>query len=267
MAIWMYMPTLPVVDAKELIVDMLKSNAGCRYPCWWGLTPGETKIQFGNSFLKKFEALSIGYISDEYGAYTSWFITEEDLILDISVDTWLFQENPDPLRGLVEGLHVRTQVKRSIEGGFEVVYDNPLYAKYLQAYMLPQILSTYGKPNNVLIFGNKGWYELDLVLDYADQGFIIRYSSPLESVGENFLGCMSKGYMDLHLWDPELTYTWAEGVTRTSGGEDWEIDWLATNFLSLEKVTSMTVNEFYQTFQQPDNTTCFETPMEIWPER
>jgi hypothetical protein len=154
--------------------------------------------------------------------------------------------------------------------GFEVVWENPLNAAYLQTYMLPQILTTYGPPNQVLIFGNvssghERWSLFELVLDYANQGFAIRYVTRMERAGDTYFGCMANAYTNLHLWAPELDYTWAEGITRTSGGEDWEIEYLNEKFRPLEEATSMSLDEFYQTFKNPENTVCLETPVELWP--
>lgn len=260
-------PTLPADEAKQMMLGLLEDNGGCRFPCWWGLTPGETSYLTIRSFLEKFETISIANIYSEYSFYASWFPLEDDLILDVRVSGFFKLEPPNNL----DGLHVTMQVKRVIEGGFEVVWENPLNEQYLQIYRLPQILTTYGPPNQALVFGNEAfghanWSQFELVLDYADQGFVIWYTVLMEQVGNTYLGCMANAYTNLYLWDPELTYTWAEGITRASGGEDREIiDDLNESFLPLEEATSMTLDEFYQTFQNPGNTTCLETPVELWP--
>jgi hypothetical protein len=211
-----------------------------------------------------FESISITNIFDENGGYGRWFIPEDDLILDVRVLIFYSQPNPNTLKTL----HVTTEIKRRTEdGGFETVWENPLNEQYLSAYSLPEILSTYGQPNNVLVWGNRGWAVFSLVLDYSDQGFVVRYSAPLESSGETFLGCMSKAYTNLHLWDPKLEYSWAEGITRTTGGETDEIESLNQLYLPIEEATLLTPDGFFQNFKDPNNTTCLETPVDLWPPR
>ena len=142
-------------------------------------------------------------------------------------------------------------------------WENPLNEQLLQAYRLPSVLSTYKQPRNVLIFANEGWRYFELVLDYSDQGFVIWYSAPLDSEGEKYLGCLEKAFVNLYLWTPDLTYTWAEGVTGS--GDASEIDSLNRDFQPLEDVTSMTLDKFYEAFVNVENDTCLETPKELWP--
>jgi len=256
------LPTLPAGEAETTILELLYDNGGCAFPCWWGIMPGESSLQTTRSFLETFDAIVIGNIFDEYGGYARWFVTEDDLIIDISVHLVTDRE---PV-STVEGMWVMLQVTRRLdEGGFEVVWENPLNDRYLQAYMLPQILSTYGQPDDVLIQANEYYGEFYLLLDYSTQGFTIWYIADMEQNGDSYRGCMANSNTYTYLWDPNLTYTWAEGITRTSSGEAWEIDELNQVFQPLEEATSLTLEEFYQIFSNPENTSCLETPVEIWP--
>jgi len=36
------LPTLPPTEALEKVQELLETNGGCAFPCWWGITPGET---------------------------------------------------------------------------------------------------------------------------------------------------------------------------------------------------------------------------------
>jgi hypothetical protein len=261
------LPTLPAEEAQKAILDLLEDNGGCRLPCWWGLTPGETSVQEAQTLVERFGAVSIITIFFDNVGGTHLRLTENDFLLDISANINYDLEIPKTIKGL----KITTQVNRELEeGGFEVVWENPLNAEFLQAYMLPQILTAYGPPSQVFVYGNvayghASWPLFELVLDYADRGFVIWYTVLMEREGDTYLGCMANVYTDLHLWDPDLDYTWAEGVTRTTGGEDSEIDWLNKHFLPLEEATSLTLDEFYEIFQNPENTSCLETPVEIWP--
>jgi hypothetical protein len=254
------LPTLSPAEAEAMVLDLLQDNGGCFFPCWWGLVPGETGEQKSKPFLEKFATIAVANIFNEYGSYARWLVPNNNLLLDLSVSVAYDQQSPAYIRRI----QVTTQVTRKLdEGGSEIVWENLLNRQFLQAYMLPQILSTYGQPNKVLVFANEGWRYFELILDYSHQGFAIWYSMPLESSGEKFLGCTSKSFTKSYFWAPELAYTWAEGVAGT--GDKSEIDALNRDFRPIEEVTSITSEEFYDTVMNPDYISCLETPKELWP--
>jgi hypothetical protein len=256
------LPTVQAEEAEIRILELLRNNGGCDFPCWWGIIPGETNLQTARSFLETYESISISNIFDADSGYARWFVNEDDLIIDIRVS---LVSDREPV-AIVEGMHFVVQVTRRLdEGGFEVVWENPLNERYLQAYRLPKILNTYGLPDDVLVQANEYYGEFYLLLDYSTQGFTIWYMADMEQNGDIYRGCMANAYEYIYLWDPDLAYTWAEGITRTSSGEAWEIDALREVFQPLEEATSLTLGEFYQIFSNPENTSCLETLVEIWP--
>ncbi|MFQ5616553.1 MAG: hypothetical protein ACE5GO_08855 [Anaerolineales bacterium] len=252
------LPTYSAAEAKAIISELLLNNGNCRFPCWWGFRPGETSVQSVRPFLERFDGVSIITIFYEFVGGTHLRLSENSSHLNISFDVIFNQRTPNK----VNGFYVRIW---SVEGDFETGWNNTSFVPLLQAYSLTEILSTYGQPTNALIHGNTGWPAFEFILDYANRGFSIWYSASLERVGANYVGCMDNAILNLHLWDPELGYTWAEGVTRTSGGEDWEITALNGLFLTLDEATSLTLDEFYETFKDHDNISCLETPVELWP--
>lgn len=254
------LPTLPPAEAEAMIFDLLQNNEGCLLPCWWGLTPGKSSQKDAQSLLETLatDFSSVNFYDNVSGA--SWLIKSDGLLLDLIV-SFLHDR---ALVDVVESFRITMEVKRELsEGGFETVWENPLNERYLQAYMLPQILSVYRQPKEVFVFANEGWRYFSLVLDYSDRGFAIWYSAPLESSSDKYIGCMSKTFARLYLWAPEFSYTWAEGVTGT--GDKSEIDALNRDFRPLEEVTSTTLEEFYDTFMNTDHIGCIETPRELWP--
>lgn len=254
------LPTLPPTEAEAMILDLLQDNGGCLFPCWWGLTPAKTSTQTLKSLLEKFTANSLRTTFYEDVGSASWLIKKNGLVLDVIVSFTYDRV----LTGTVESFRITTEVKKELqEGGVETVWENPLNEQYLLAYRLPQILSVYGKPKDVLIFANEGWNYFELILDYSDQGFAIRYSMPLESSGDEYLGCTSKAFTRLYLWAPEFAYSWAEGINGM--GDKSEIDSLTRDFQPLGEVTSITLEEFYDFFMNGDNINCLETPRKLWP--
>jgi hypothetical protein len=259
----MVLPTpspLPQKEAEALILELLQYNPDCLFPCWFGLMPGNTDDQATQELFEKLATVSLltSLKDDIDGAF--WRMDKDDLLLDIIASSNYDKSSSNVL----ESIGVTIEVKTETQGGeLKTAWENPLNEQLLQAYRLPSILSIYKQPGNILIFANEGWRYFELVLDYSDQGFVIWYSAPLDSDGENFLGCPEKTFVKLYLWTPDLTRTWAEGITGS--GDKSEIDSLNRDFRSLEDVTSMNVDEFYDAFVNTNNETCLETPKELWP--
>src|SRR5688572_13990138 len=46
-------PTMTTDEAKRLVRDLLENNAGCKLPCWWGITPGKTTWSEARQILEK----------------------------------------------------------------------------------------------------------------------------------------------------------------------------------------------------------------------
>ena len=49
---WTPRPTLPLDEAIETVQELIRTNGGCEFPCWWGLVPGETTWWEAEAFLK-----------------------------------------------------------------------------------------------------------------------------------------------------------------------------------------------------------------------
>jgi hypothetical protein len=241
------------------VLDLLQTNGGCQLPCWWGLTPGETSSQEAKFFLEKFGSLLIISIHSEEGGYVQLQIPQNELIVWPSVE---YEINAGD--HTIERLSVSIDIVRKIEGGYEIVYGDPLFAQLMPLYTLPQILSTYGQPSEVLVRGIRGWWEFDLLLSYAEAGFLINYSAPYEEENGVYFGCPSKATIELWLWPPERNYSLPEAA-EVIFGKRFGPEWLAS-YLPLQEATSLSPEAFYGTYQAFQNTSCLETPVELWPE-
>jgi len=252
-------PALPAAEAEKTILDLLQTNGNCKLPCWWGLTPGKTSAQDVKAFLERFRNTSYISFSDEKGGYIDLHALSNDLIVRPVLD-YHINTNDDTL----EMLSVQLNIERNLsEGGFEIAYGDPLNAQLLRLYTLPQILSTYGKPGEALIWGNRGMMQFNLLLVYPESGILVNYIAPLERVSEQYSECPSKAYPTFYFWPPEHKYSPAE-VASLQQGEGIGQEWLA-NYLPIEEATSLTLEEFYTIFQDARNTACIETPVNLWP--
>jgi hypothetical protein len=249
--------TLSAEETKILIFDFLQDNGGCQLPCWWGWTPGETTVQTIKTLLQKFESLSVTSIFDENDGYVRLQIPLNALLLEITI-SYIARD------GILEWFQVNAETVQKIEGNYEVVYGDSAYTQILRSYILSQVLSVYGQPSDVQIFSEKAWDLSSILLAYPESGILLEYVMPYEQNDAWFTICPLNAYLNIWGWNPERGYSLKDivsgqvGPVRVLGPSDY--------YLPVEEATRLTPNEFYQIFKNPQNTTCVESPADLWPE-
>jgi hypothetical protein len=240
-ATWTPLPTLSLEEARAYVVELLDTNLGCRLPCWWGITPGQTTWQAAKSFLDRF-VLHIGIGGDNisFSAYVRVPLPYEVPYANELSQTYTIQE------GIVE----------------EIKVYNWDFATH---YYLPEFLNTYGQPEEVWVRTYRQDHRgepFELALFYPSQGILM--NTPGGGGGGiegNILRNCLRGmnWPFLYLWSPENQMTFIEAQRRylSDPGEGY--------YLPLYDATGMTVEEFYENFRDPDTTTCLETPLDLWP--
>jgi len=149
------------------------------------------------------------------------------------------------------------------------LYGDTLFNQTFEYYLLPQMLSVYGKPSQVLLAPKPDdpdpqdieWYPFSVVLFYPDRGIFVEYVSPRETKESSYLGCPAKAEISLAVWDPKTGLS-LKNIIQYAGVEinEFNLDY----FKPIEEATSMSLDEFYQKFKDSANTGCLETPKEIW---
>jgi hypothetical protein len=270
-------PTLSAEEAKTLVFDFLKDNAGCRLPCLWGLTPGQTDIQTLDDFMAQFRELvtpdvyvsvrdfgqrggfTLSYRKDNVhiGTGFSYYKNKEDSGLDLLA-----------IRG--SAMQERGKDLDWKSSDLRPLYEDASFNQAFAYYLLPQMLSNYGHPAQVLLapFPDESdrpdiqWHPFSLVLIYPEHGIFVEYVSPRETAGSSFFGCPSKAHLSLAVWDPKSNLT-LEYIVQKAGLEINELN--MDYFKPVEEATAMSLNEFYEVFKDPQNTKCLETLQELWP--
>ena len=216
---------------------MLANNAGCRLPCWWGIVPGQTSWQEAKQFLKTF-------IPEIEQGGSGGGITNFDL--HFAVD-----------EGDIGGYYVIYVVKNG------TITDISAFPPVTEkSFLLHQVLTTYGQPAEVVIqtFPNTpiGYLPFWLILYYPEQGIYAFYEYHAQKQGNVLLGCPQPIGPELYLWDPAEQMSLDRINAFVLGEPLWTPRPLAD-------VTDFDLKGFYETFRQGSNTTCLETPAEIWP--
>jgi hypothetical protein len=232
------LPTLPVSEAKELAEELLQNNAGCRLPCWWGFTPGQTSWDTAQRYLSTFASQIDVTGNSENPRYANVIIPVSKKI------------SPAYLR---QYYTIRNGVIASIGAD----------PGYMQVYHLASILKDYGVPGEIWIRtyqeGYKGELPFQIALFYPQEGFMAGYAFTGDVKGLKVQGCPIKGTRPLlGMWPP------GQPITFNDATEMFRLDNKVWPFRILSEATGMDVNTFYKTFIDPSSSQCLETPRDLW---
>jgi hypothetical protein len=158
------------------------------------------------------------------------------------------------------------------------VYGDDNYSNLLEYYTLPELLSNYGVPSEVLVIAFphdpflKADYEpFSLVVIYSELGIMAEYITPTQWIGEMVelptpdlwaaeiaRGCPSQSSLTLRTWDVKKNIPIKEiaSIAAGEGMSDTAYDY----FVPIEKATLMSLNDFYNTFKESDNNQCIDVP-------
>jgi hypothetical protein len=245
-------PTLTIDEEQSLVLNLLKENGGCRLPCWWGFTPGKTSWQAIQTFLA-----SSGKIAMKF---SNSYLTNYSVKFEIPQHDVQLGQVYNVTNGILDMIWVGVGTVRN----YNSVYGDTQFARDLRAYTLPQMLDTYGRPTEVFLktysSTPEGWIPFQLLLFYPQQGILVRYYGPALQKGQQIVICPQQSDITLWLWSPERTMS-LEDIANM--GQEFPVEEVP-EFRSLEEAAGMSVEQFYQSFGQPNSKTCLETPAELW---
>ncbi|MDY0019332.1 MAG: hypothetical protein RBT47_04945 [Anaerolineae bacterium] len=242
-------PTLTVDEEADLVQGLLRDNGGCRLPCWWNFTPSETSWHSAEVVFTSWGKRLWG--PDDYQT-TSYYVSFDIPSHNLNAGQNYFVKND-----IIELINIHAEPPSRND---ELVYGDPQFVADWDAYLLPQMLSVYGQPENVFlsVAADVPWAPFDLLLFYPEQGILVRYEAPAEWGEGVFRMCQYKSDITLWLWSPQ--HSPDRGHITAWENRIGEIVY----FRSLEEATGTTVEEFYRIFSQPDGQLCLETPQELW---
>jgi len=230
--------TLDPPGALDLVKQLEEDNGGCRLPCWWGITPGETSWAAARQFLETFAS---------------------------SIET--LNRTPEPGTSSAPASHYVTfavgrarggATVTTVDGAIAEIISGPTYTT--RSFGLRDVLRDYGPPSIVLLrtFPRRGPYGLPfgLVLFYQHDRFLALYNVEGQVEGDAIEGCFAD--TGPHLW------TWSET-------EKWDLNRIRDETLGLdpthdlrrlEDVTDFDILAFSLAFLS--DSACLRTPAAQW---
>lgn len=262
------LPKLTPDESMNLLFELLKNNGQCLLPCLLGLKP-EISSSVMRNFFNQFasvnsDEISIDRVRADSGKFNAvgFFVHYDNIYLNLGISSYEEQNQVKRL-SLDSSVYKDNSNERLVNS---IPWD-PKYAEVMNYYLLPQILINYGKPSKIIILTYRSdrqrpdvtSFPFFLVLLYPDQGFYVKYEMERVTSGVNFIGCPSKSFVDVVVWTPNDDEAFESVVKPTINGE------YLSDYKSLSDATSLTIEEFYQGFSNPESQICLETPIETWP--
>jgi len=249
----------PKEDAR--LLELLETNGGCELPCWWGITPGVTRIEEAQALFARYgKAMEFWRLNDDTLLYNvGLFARHEPLPLDYVVRQSFYVQDgvissiyvsgePPLLETVGDGPYPPARMREEVA----VLTQSRHLMQDWQHYALTPTLKLLGVPSEILVdYTRPDCYDgYQLALVYDDLGIVAHYGSKTQSQDGKILIC------------PALGSTTYFGFTLASPGaklnRQMQNCYSACIPVSLEEAAGIQPDAFYQTYINPDATNCFE---------
>lgn len=215
----------------------------CSLPCFWGITPGETGIQEAYQILAP------------YATKTETLYSANQFLFYFDIIPSAYD---DPIMYLEIGFG---ELDEKVHDLFFSDLSN--YA----SYSIKSILAEYGPPKEIWMGAwspDPGWDKeprgTTFILYYQNQQFLLRYSQPPDNgkiVDDSMISCFDNG-PSIRAWSNENIEMEDEIIRKRYLLSD------VRPFLSLEELTGISPEDFYDSFVNISGDVCVETPLDTW---
>ncbi|MBN2007508.1 MAG: hypothetical protein JXA21_29450 [Anaerolineae bacterium] len=239
-------PTMTGDQERVFVIDKLGNTERCSLPCWWGVTPGETKWINVRDFLASLgkEWDNYRYSNGRVDHGTRSFDVKDGKIFFYNIRHTFVEQD-----GIVQSIEINSECHAP---------TCDVFLEDWQPYSYHQVVQKYGKPSHVFIqfvppmeMGAVAYYEFTLV--YEDFGFYVHYlgTAVVDSPVIKFCtGFTEVTTIRLFLQSPQSETSIVERFGDTH---------------QLEEVTELTVDDLYNALMKPSEKLCIESTLNKWP--
>ena len=226
------------------IQTLIDTNGNCELPCWWGLVPGITTKEQVMSFFDKID------------------INKMESLGQVE------RNNPEGVEVLMEEIVITYNLPGGNGiGNLVLVFWNDVLT-YIAVdektagyrYQLESILNKQGKPDDIFLYTVIGPGKANpyiLLLIYKNKNTVFSFGSDAYKGEEKIRICIEYEAPVLIMWEDEFGVL--ERLNDIFYGPD-----PGTEYPSIENVTNISVDDFYEQFTDPYGSDCFETSIEFW---
>lgn len=264
--------TLAADDSSQIILSLLENNGDCKLPCIFGYPVGQNIAPLDNLVFKFGETISEQTIISSHkfeksGGFIS-LLRENQLATRIYLSYYPAAngKTTDQITLHLDSLQEKGYNVDLSNASLSPITGDPVFNERVRYYMLPNILSTYGTPSNILVAAypndplSPGSEPFSVVIIYEQQGFFIEYVSFRQSEANYYIGCPSKSHVAVSAWDRKTQRKQADIFLK--GGMVLN-DTNFSYYKPIKEATSMTINDFVARFSAPTED-CLRTPISIW---
>ena len=261
-------PTLETGEAISLLQGFLENDQPCQLPCWGRITPGKSTVSDAQKQLAILSSISDNTFFGQVG--DSWTVGTLEIYYPLNNTLVRIRPGYTALSNNETVLNVSLRTQSLPQNPSGLVYGDEEYNALLSAYTMPQIFTTYGLPNIMYARADINAAEptapdyFIIRLLYLDLGIFIGYTMPMETKENTFRFCPSESLINLELTPQDIGSDYQE-FFRQVGLEEWAILPYTTHDQPIEDALGLTNEEFYQLIISSP-ATCFESPIDIWPE-
>lgn len=231
---------LQVTEAQQVAEELLKSNANCLLPCWWGIVPGRTSWSVAQSFLYQFDQ----------EIYSRTAGRNEPFVAEVLI----------PVRKEIFSLGRLNHFYRVDDDKVQLI---DLFPGKLPTYSLSEIFSSYGKPEEIWVRtapdSPSGYVDFEVVLFYPTLGIIASYNQEAQKDASRIQVCLPPEFATrLVLWAPSNEYDFESAIRGTffaNAVDDYRL---------LQEITQVTQDGFFEELSKPDAILCLDTPIDSW---
>jgi hypothetical protein len=160
-------------------------------------------------------------------------------------------------------------------GSAKILSSNPYFDELLGHFSISHIFLEYGKPTEIWVYPfpeylpdhpySTSSYPFDFVLLYPDRGFAVEYIARVKESDGFLVGCPDTAYMEIASWNPTWEFGFAEISDFFEGSTDSINVSNSIYFRQIQDVTSMSVDDFYESYKNQSASECVKTPKDLWP--
>jgi hypothetical protein len=256
--------TLESEAAREHFYNLTNMNPGCLFPCWWNVTPGETRIDELLAQWRPLAGLAQGSQFSTQGAL-NFSIPDGDIevVLQLRYAT-------SGVNRIVDEVKIITRADRDTEDGYIAAYGDEGYEYLLKNLTLQGVLAGQGAPSNIFVSMSLGIAEPDapsmfrIWLVYTDRGALIEFSGFAQVNGSEVIYCPQLSFLQAWLI-PKGDSVGIENLLSSISGLDWAgMSPPSPDFSTIEEASGVSLNEFLETYTT-ETSDCLSTPLLAWP--
>lgn len=165
-------PTLTIVEEKEIVQALMATNGGCQLPCWWGIEFGESLDSVGQKFidigLPGWNVRSSDFGDDRLmGTLVTGYYDLSSSILYVDISQKFYTVD-DAVQLIIVSVS-----RPSYQIG------EPEFVRDWQQYSLSSMLQEYGKPTEIFLIlqtiADPSPPIYSMILSYPERGIFSSY--------------------------------------------------------------------------------------------